>query len=44
MDNKLNFNKVIDNKDLVSESTYNCINNIFSDEEKNNILVASIDS
>ena len=42
MYDKLDFKKVIDNKDLVSESTYNCINNIFSDEEKDNILVTEI--
>lgn len=42
MDNKLNFYKAIDNKNLVSESTYNCLNNIFSEEEKNDILVAEI--
>ena len=40
---KLIFNKVIENKDLVSKSTYDCINRIFSDEEKNNFLVAEID-
>lgn len=32
---KLIFNKVIENKNLVSKSTYDCINRIFSDEEKN---------
>lgn len=42
MINKLNFNKVNDNKNLVSELTYNCINSIFSEEEKSDILVAEI--
>lgn len=44
MNSKLEFKKVIDNKELVSESTYRCIENIFSEDEKNNILVAEIDS
>ena len=42
MKDKLNFEKVIDNRNLVAETTYNCINNIFSEEEKNNILVSEI--
>lgn len=42
MDNKLEFKKVIDNKDLVSVSTYKCIESLFSEYEKNNILVAEI--
>ncbi|MBQ3408288.1 MAG: proline--tRNA ligase [Clostridia bacterium] len=42
MENRLNFEKVIDNKNLVAETTYNCIKNIFSEEEKNNILVSKI--
>lgn len=42
MGNKLEFKKVIENKNLVSESTYKCIENIFSEEEKNDILVAEI--
>lgn len=42
MDKKLNFSKVIDKEDLVAGSTYTCINNIFSEEERNNILVAEI--
>lgn len=44
MEDSLNFKKVIDNKNLVAQSTYNCINNTFSDEEKNNILVTEINS
>ena len=40
---KLNFNKVVENRNLVSNSTYDCINSIFSDEEKNEFLVAEID-
>lgn len=42
MDNKLDFKKVKENKNLVAKSTYNCIDNIFSEEEKNDILVAEI--
>lgn len=42
MENKLNFEKVIDNKNLVAETTYNCIKDIFSEEEINNILVSKI--
>ena len=42
MENRLDFEKVIDNKNLVAETTYNCIKNIFSEEEKNNILVSKI--
>ncbi len=42
MNNKLEFKKVIDNKGLVSESTYKCIENLFSEQEKNDILVAEI--
>ncbi len=40
--NKLEFKKIINNKDLISKSTYNCINNIFLEDEKDNILVAEI--
>lgn len=43
MDNKLEFKKVIESRGLLSFVTYNCIESIFSEEEKNNILVASID-
>lgn len=32
---KLDFKKVLDNKNLVAESTYNCIDKLFSKEEKN---------
>lgn len=42
MKKELNFKKVIDNKDLVSISTYQYINNIYSKEEKDNIFVAEI--
>lgn len=42
MDNKLEFKKVVDNKDLVALVTYNCIEETFSLEEKNNILVSEI--
>ena len=38
----LDFKKVEDNKDLVAESTYNCIDKLFLKEEKNNFLVAEI--
>lgn len=43
MSNNLDFKKVTENKDLVANTTYNCIKEIFSEEEKNNILVAEID-
>lgn len=43
MINKLEFKKLIENKDLVAQSTYDCIDNLFSEDEKNNILVAEID-
>ena len=42
MNNKLNFKKVVDNKDLVAKSTYSCIDNLFSEEEKSEFLVAEI--
>jgi prolyl-tRNA editing enzyme YbaK/EbsC (Cys-tRNA(Pro) deacylase) len=41
--NNLKFNNVEDNKDLVAESTYNCLINTFKDDELDNILVAEID-
>ena len=44
MGKKLEFKKIIENKNLVSLTTYNCIESIFSEEEKSNILVALIDS
>jgi len=44
MNNKLKFKSVKENKNLVAESTYNCIKNIFSEEEINDILVAEINS
>lgn len=40
---KLDFKKVLDNKNLVAESTYNCIDKLFSKEEKNEFLVAEIE-
>ena len=43
MTKRLNFKKIVECKNLVSESTYNCINNIYSEEEKSNIFVAEID-
>ncbi len=42
MNNKLEFKRVIDNKVLVSRVTYTCIDNLFTEEEKDNILVAEI--
>ena len=42
MTNKLEFKKVVENKNLVAVSTYNCIKNIFSEEDMNEILVAEI--
>lgn len=44
MDNNLNFNEIEENKDLIVQSTYNCIKSLFSKEEQENILVAEIDS
>lgn len=44
MNNKLDFKIVTENPNLVAPSTYSCIENIFSKDEKNNILVAEIDS
>ena len=38
MENRLIFEKVTDNKNLVAETTYNCITNIFSEEEKKSRL------
>ncbi len=43
MDNNLNFEQIEENKDLIAETTYNCIKSIFSKEEQKNILVAEID-
>lgn len=42
MDNNLNFKAVEENKRLIAQSTYNCIKNLFSKEEQENILVAEI--
>lgn len=42
MKNTLDFKKAMDNKNLVSETTYNGIHKSFTEEEKNNILVAEI--
>ena len=44
MENKLNFKNILDNKQLVAKTTYECIMNTFSEEEMNNIFVAEIDS
>ncbi len=43
MNNNLKFNEIEENKNLISESTYNCIKSIFSSDEQKNILVAEID-
>lgn len=43
MDNNLDFKKIEENKDLIAETTYNCIKSLFSKEEQENILVAEID-
>lgn len=43
MKSTLNFKKVANNKELVSKATYDCINNTFTKEEIDNILVAEID-
>ena len=43
MTSKLDFKEVIKNKDLVAESTFNCINNLSNDDEKTQFLVAEID-
>ncbi len=40
--NNLKFNDIEKNKNLIAESTYNCIKNTFSPEEQNNVLVAEI--
>ncbi len=42
MNNNLEFKRVIDNKVLVSRVTYTCIDNLFTEEEKDSILVAEI--
>ncbi len=42
MENTLNLKKATENKDLLAKNTYNCIKEIFSEEEKNNIFVAEI--
>ena len=39
---KLEYKKVIENKSLVAEVTYNYIDKYFTEEEKNNIFVAEI--
>lgn len=43
MNNNLNFKGIEENKELIAESTYNCIKNLFSNEDQKNILVAEID-
>lgn len=42
MSNKLNFEKISDNENLVSIPTLKCIKELFSEEEISNILVAEI--
>ena len=42
MKERIVLNKVIDNKCLVSQTTYECIKSTFSKEEQNNILVFEI--
>ena len=42
MKNKLDFLAITDNKDLVADTTFNCINTVFTEEEIKNILVAEI--
>lgn len=44
MESTLIFKKVVDNKQLVADTTYECIMNNFTDEERNDILVAEIDT
>ena len=40
--NKLEFKKVLENKNLVAKSTYSYIDELFTEEEKNNFWVAEI--
>ena len=42
MHNTLKLKKATENKYLLDRNTYNCINEIFSDKEKDNIFVAKI--
>ena len=42
MNNKLEFKNILNNKNLVADSTYNCIDKLFSKEEKKEFLVAEI--
>ena len=42
MESNLIFKKAIDNKELLGETTFKCINTLFTDEEKNSVLVAEI--
>ena len=42
MNDNLEFKKVSENKDLVANTTFNCINTLFTKEEIDNILVAEI--
>ncbi len=42
MNSNLEFKKLVENKNLVAETTYNCIDNLFSEEEKSDFLVAEI--
>lgn len=42
MNDKLDFKKVAENKDLVADNTYKCITELFSKEEQEQFLVAEI--
>lgn len=42
MQSDLEFKKVIDNKELVAESTYNCIKELYTEEEQKEFLVSLI--
>ena len=44
MEESLIFKKVIENKELVADTTYEIITSTFTEEEQKNILVAEIDS
>ncbi len=44
MNNSLEFKDVMQNRDLVAETTYNCIKDLFTEYEQKLILVSEIDS
>ena len=44
MNNSLEFKDVMQNRDLVAETTYNCIKDLFTEDEQKLILVSEIDS